>query len=440
MKLTIESMTYGPDGLARTDDGKAVFVTGGVVGDTVEADIVSTGASFDRAVVREVIDASPSRVQPPCPFVGICGGCPWGTLASDAQRAAKEDNLRSTLKRIGQFTDEEIARIVRPIRHAKDSWGYRNKIELAPAHDAGGRFRLGMHGVNPDDIVRVDACPLFDKKYPRAVKAVAGALSYLGNSRDLGIERVGIRASRRTKALEVALWTPTGGFPRAQVARVLQDAVKPTSVVRVMSKGDRRARRVAGVEALFGEGSWTEQIGSERMRLSAPSFFQVNTAAAEILIELVMDALHPTEDEVAIDLYCGAGTFTLPLARRSAYVAAVESYGPAIRDLRRNLETAGLDNVDAIGGDAVREFPDEDADVLVVDPPRSGLDEQAIGLIASTSARDVAYVSCDPATLARDLRRFTDEGTFELVSATPVDLFPQTFHCETVAHLTRVEH
>ena len=207
-----------------------------------------------------------------------------------------------------------------------------------------------------------------------------------------------------------------------------------------MSKGDRRARRVAGVEALFGEGSWTEQIGSERMRLSAPSFFQVNTAAAEILIELVMDALHPTEDEVAIDLYCGAGTFTLPLARRSAYVAAVESYGPAIRDLRRNLETAGLDNVDAIGGDAVREFPDEDADVLVVDPPRSGLDEQAIGLIASTSARDVAYVSCDPATLARDLRRFTDEGTFEVVSATPVDLFPQTFHCETVAHLTRVEH
>ena len=436
MRLTIDSMTYGPDGFARTEDGKAVFVAGGVVGDTVEADIVSTGASFDRAVAREVVEPSRDRVQTPCPFVGICGGCPWGVLSESAQRSAKEENLRSTLKRIGHFTEEEIARIVQPIRHAKDAWGYRNKIELAPVHD-GGRFRLGMHGTDPDQIIRVDACPLFDKKYPKAVKSVVGALSYLGNSRDLGIERVGIRASRRTKALEVALWTPTGPFPRAQVARVLTDAVKPTSVVRVMSKGDRRARCVAGVEALSGEGSWTELIAGETMRFSAPSFFQVNTAAAEILIELVLEALKPAEDEVGIDLYCGAGTFTLPLARRMDFVYAVEAYGPAIRDLRRNLESANLTNVDAIGGDAVREFPDDDADVLVVDPPRAGLDEGAISLIASTSARDVAYVSCDPATLARDLRRFADEGTFKVVSATPVDLFPQTFHCETVTHLTR---
>ncbi len=436
MKLTIDCMTYGPDGLARTQDGKAVFVSGGVTGDVVEADVVSTGSSFDRAVVTEVLSPSPDRVQPPCPFASVCGGCPWAALSLPAQHAAKEGNLRSTLRRIGRFDDGEIERMVRPLRHAKDAWGYRNKIELAPVHD-GGRFRLGMHGRDPERIVRVDACPLFERKFSRAVKSVAGALSYLGNSRDLGLERVGIRASRRTGALEIALWTPTGAFPRAQVARVLADAAKPTSLVRVMSKGDRRARRVSGVEALSGEGSWTENIHGEAMRLSAPSFFQVNTAAAEILIDLVLDALDPQADDLAIDLYSGAGTFTLPLARRCEFVSAVEAYGPAVRDLRRNLEIARLDNVDPIGGDAVREFPDQDADVLVVDPPRAGLDEQAVALIASTSARDVAYVSCDPATLARDLRRFTDEGTFRVVSATPVDLFPQTFHCETVAHLAR---
>ena len=159
------------------------------------------------------------------------------------------------------------------------------------------------------------------------------------------------------------------------------------------------------------------------MYLSAPSFFQVNTAGAEILVELVLEALSPREDELACDLYCGAGTFTLPLARRCSFVSAVEAYGPAVRDLRHNLERARLDNVDVIGGDAVREFPDADADVLVVDPPRAGLAREAVELIASTSARDVAYVSCDPATLARDLARFRDEGTFCLVSATPVDLF-----------------
>ena len=133
----------------------------------------------------------------------------------------------------------------------------------------------------------------------------------------------------------------------------------------------------------------------------------------------------------------GAGTFTLPLARRCDFVAAVEAYGPAVRDLRRNLEINKLDNVDVIGGDAVREFPDQDADILVVDPPRAGLAPEAIDLIASTSARDVAYVSCDPATLARDLKRFVEEGTFSPVKITPVDLFPQTFHCETVVHLKR---
>ena len=436
MKLTIDCMTYGPDGLARAKDGKAVFVSGAVTGDTVEARIVSDGASFARAEVAELLEPSPLRGDAPCPFIGVCGGCPWGDLSIEAQRAAKEENLRSALARIGRFDEESVASMMRPIRAAKDAWGYRNKVELAPSHD-GSRFFLGMHGRDPEAIVRVDACPLFEKKFPRAIKAVAGALSYMGNSRDLGIERVGIRASRRTRAIEVALWTPTGSFPRSQVARVLGDALKPTSVVRVMSRGDRRARKVAGVEALGGEGSWTERIGDEEMRLSAPSFFQVNTAAAEILIDLVMEALAPTENEVACDLYSGAGTFTLPLARRCAFVSAVEAYGPAVRDLRRNLEIARLDNVDVIGGDAVREFPEEGADVLVVDPPRSGLGEGAIELIADSGARDVAYVSCDPATLARDLRRFTDEGTFRAVSATPVDLFPQTFHCETVAHLTR---
>lgn len=438
MKLTVDSMTYGPCGFARAD-GKAVFVAGAVTGDVVEADIVQSGASFDRAVVTEVLEPSPQRVTPPCPFVGVCGGCPWGALAPEAQRAAKEENLRSTLMRIGRFSAEEVEHLVQPIRYGKDAWGYRNKIELAPVQEH-GRVRLGMHGTDPERIIHVDACPLFERKFPRAVKSVAGALSYLANSRELNLERVGIRASRRTGSLEVALWTPTGGFPRAQVARVLTDAVRPTSIVRVMSKGDRRARRISRNELLAGDGSWIESLGNERMRLSAPSFFQVNTAGAEILIELVMDALRPTENEVAIDLYSGAGTFTLPLARRCAYVAAVEAYGPAVRDLRRNVEAAGLDNVDAIGGDAVREFPDEDADVLVVDPPRAGLADDAVDLIASTSVRDVAYVSCDPATLARDLRRFVDEGTFVPVSATPVDLFPQTYHCETVVHLTRAAH
>ena len=246
MKLTIESMMYGPDGLAHAEDGKAVFVAGGVTGDVVEAQIVEDGASFSRATVSEVLEPSPSRVDSPCPFVGVCGGCPWGNLSREAQLAAKEENLRSSLKRIGKFDDDAVAQLVQPIRATRDDWGYRNKIELAPTIQ-NGRFRLGLHGRDPQQIIHVDACPLFEKKFPRAIKAVSGALGFLGNSHDLSLERVGIRASRRTRALEVALWTPTGGFPRGQVSRVLSDALPSTSMVRVMSKGEKKARRVSKV-------------------------------------------------------------------------------------------------------------------------------------------------------------------------------------------------
>lgn len=435
MRLTIQTMTYGPDGLARTDEGKAVFVSGGLIGDTVEARITEDGPSFSRAVVEEVLEPSADRIQAPCPFIAICGGCPWGGLSHEAQLAAKEENLRSALTRIGKFSADEVAKLMRPIRHAKEPWGYRNKIELAPVRE-GGKFRLGMHGRDAGQVVKVDACPLFDKKHAKAIKAVAGVLGFLGNSRDLELERVGIRSSRRTGALEVALWTPTGAFPRAQVSRVLGDAVRATSVVRVMSKGEKRARRVAGVEALAGEGSWTEKIGEESMRLSAPSFFQVNTKAAEMLIDLVMEALDPQPDEFGIDLYCGAGTFTLPLARAGAEVVAVESAGSSVRDLRRNAERAGAD-IDIIGGDAARELPElGELDALVVDPPRAGLADGVVASIAAASPRRVAYVSCDASTWARDAARFEREG-YRLIRVTPVDLFPQTYHVEVVSIFER---
>ena len=436
MKLTIENMVYGADGLAHDDSGKAVFVQGAVKGDVVEAEIASSGKSFSRAKATKVLEPSPLRSTPPCPLVDVCGGCPWGNLSRAAQLEAKASNVRDALERVGKFPSEDVDAILQPIRSTNEDWGYRNKIELAPYMDK-GKLRFGMHGKDENVMLPVKSCPLFEKKAAKAVSAAAGALGYLSNSRDLMLERVGIRASRRTGDVQIALWTPTGGFPRAQVARVLADAFPFKSVVRVMSKGDKRARRASSTEVLGGVGRWAEKIGDERMFLSAPSFFQVNTKAAEILVDLVMQALDPKEDELAVDLYCGAGTFTLPLARRAGYVCAVESYGPAVRDLSNNVAKANLANVEVIGGDAAREFPDEDADVLVVDPPRAGLDEKVVELVSSTSARDVAYVSCDPATLARDLRRFVDRGVFRPVSVTPVDLFPKTYHVETVTHLTR---
>lgn len=437
IELTCERMSYGPDAVAHDGDGKTVFVSGGVAGDRVRAVVDREEERWAHATVAEVLAPSADRVAPACPFAGVCGGCPWAALSYPAQARAKRAGVVDALARIGHFSPDRAETLVAQTVSPSEPWGYRNKVELAVTRQ-GGKAVLGMHGRGESDVVRVKSCMLLDKAHAGAVKSVSGALAYLSNSHDLDLERVGIRVSRRTKDVEVALWDRPGAFPRAQAAKVLADALRPTSVVRVMQKGPAKARRIAGVECLSGAGSWGEIVGEERMRVSAPSFFQVNTKGAEKLVELVMEALSPREDEEAMDLYCGAGTFTLPLARRAGFVSAVESYGPAVRDLRRNLEMAGLDNVDPIGGDAGREFPDTDADVIVVDPPRAGLAEDVVRRLSGQPARAIAYVSCDPATLARDLARFEAAGTFSPVRVTPVDLFPQTFHVETVTLLQRL--
>ena len=440
-RLRIERMAYGADAIAHDETGKTVFVTGAVAGDLVEAHVTQDESSFSRAVATEVLEPSPDRVTPACPYASVCGGCPWASLHRDAQLTAKRANVVDALERIGHLSSDDAEKLVAPCESPSPAWGYRNKVELAYARQS-NRAVLGMHAnasISGVEVIKVDACPLLDAKHKKLVKSVSGALGYLAGSHDLSLERVGIRASSRTRDVEVALWTKSGPFPRAQVAKVLADATKATSVVRVMSKGPAKARKVVGVEALSGRGHWRERIAGGTMLLSAPSFFQVNTAGAEKLVELVLDALAPTADDEAMDLYCGAGTFTLPLARRTGWVSAVESYGPAVRDLRRNLKSARLENVEPIGGDANLEFPDTEADVIVVDPPRAGLAHDVVRKLSSQPARSIAYVSCDPATLARDLARFAQEGTFRPVRITPVDLFPQTFHVETVCLLERKE-
>ncbi len=436
LELKIERMAYGADAVAHMPDGKTVFVAGGVPGDTVRASIVQDGSSFSKARVSEVVEPSPDRVSSPCPLAGACGGCPWSALSYTAQLAAKRANVVDALTRIGHMSAGDADALVRECVQPGEPWGYRNKIELAFERN-GRRALVGMHAADGASVIKVQSCPLLEARYAKTVKAVSGALAYLCGSRDIEIERVGLRASKRTKEVEVALWTEPGPFPRAQAAKIIQEATRATSVVRVLTKGPQKARRVTGIERLGGHGNWAELVGQERMCVSAPSFFQVNTRGAEKLVELVLAGLEPSEDDEAMDLYSGAGTFTLPLARRCAWVDAVESYGPAVRDLRRNLERNNINNVDPVGGDANLEFPDTDADIIVVDPPRAGLEAAVVEKLSDQPARAIAYVSCDPATLARDLERFAHMGTFVPESVVPVDLFPQTYHVETVTILRR---
>lgn len=544
MKLTIEKLSFGPGAIAHSEDGRTIFVAGGVPGDTVEASIYDEKKHIAFASIDTVLEEGPHHVSAPCPYVGKCGGCPWGNVSQELQRRAKVQNLRDALLRLAQLDEATVDDVVRPLVELEKPWGYRNKIELSP-DPTSARFALGMHGLNPLEFVPLTSCHLLPKPYQALPKKITGALSYaLGanaacgankskadalsyapGSNDPGrtnkinagansyamdataperidtnnparhISRVGIRASEKTGSLEIALWGAPGPLNRNRVADILREATGATSIVRCLTKGSMKERRVTKVEVLSGKGFWEEKVDHSRMRFSAPSFAQANTAGAERLIHFVQDLLkegrfsrecfgaelqhstdaslsdlhleaeahHPVDASLseaadaaenssfaasslaekdalpkdAFDLYAGAGTFTLPLAERCAFVSAVESSGFAVRDLRRNVESAHLDNVAIEGGDAAREFPHvtpgDAPDVILTDPPRAGLDKRVINAITAAGAKMFIYVSCDIQTLARDIQRILDTGAWNLVCVQPFEMFGQTYHTETIA-------
>ena len=430
--LRIERLAYGGKGIAHLSNGKAVFIEGACPGDEVSIEITSEKANLAEARVVEVLSPSPQRVTPKCPYAGICGGCPWQILAYDAQLEWKRRFVVDSLTRIGGFGEAE--ELVRPCIRSNKEWEYRNKVELVTGGE-NGKLTLGFHATGSDAIVPIRECKMLPRSYAKAPKSLAGALRYL-KADEYGLERVGLRVSTRTGEAQIALWTEAGGFPRSAAANVLGSTCKHSSLVRVLVKGEMKARKVAGVELLEGIEHWHERLGEMHMGISAPSFFQVNTKGAESLIALVMDGLGVQKGSAACDLYCGAGTFTLPLAEVCDEVFAIEAASSSVRDLRRNLDENGLD-ADVIGGDAARESAGiGQVDYLIVDPPYAGLVPEVFDRIAELDPTRIAMVSCNPTTLARDLRKLV-EGGYAIERVTPVDLFPQTFHVESVAILSR---
>jgi len=431
VELEIESLSYGSDAVAHTADGRVVFVRGGCPGDVVVARVTRKHPRRLSAVVAEVITPSADRVAPPCPFFGECGGCQWQHVAYAAQLDAKRRAVADTLAR--------IAKIDAPVRDVVPSpkeYGYRNHVELRVG-TMDKRTVVGYSALGEERLVPVDRCLLLPDRFQKAPDALGGVLRFLARDPRTGpVNRIGIRVAVHGGDVEVDLWTPPGPFPRQLAARAIADATRAATVARVLVRDQPLRRDVAGVEVLSGGGAWHESLGEFAYAVSAPSFFQVNTRVAEEMTRIVVAALDVSGSDRVLDLYAGVGTFTLPLAATGADIVAVEGAGSAVRDLRRNLEDNGL-YADVAPGDAARALADLGRfDLAVVDPPRAGMRPDALSALVSTSPRRLVYVSCDPATLARDARALVDAG-YALHEVTPVDLFPQSFHVEAIAVFDR---
>jgi len=427
-RVTIESLASGGDGVGRLPDGRTVFVPLSCPGDDAVVRVTDEHPRWARAEIVSLTSPSRDRVEPRCPYFGTCGGCQWQHVDYARQVSAKHRILTDALTRIGGLTDP----IVDEVAPSPAAYGYRNKIELSTA-TVSGRLVLGYTKAGTADVLPIDRCPLLPPRAAGIPGRLAGALRFLASRGLPEVLRATIRVSTSGE-VAVDLWTAGSAFPRSLGARVITEATGARTLTRTILRGNRERHDISRVEVLAGPGVWHERLGSSAYVVSAPSFFQVNSAAATTLRRLVHDAIEPHSTMRVGELYAGVGTFTLPLCEEAGDVVAAESSRFALTDLRRNLETAGFD-ADVVPGDAAYALPGlGHLDAAVVDPPRAGLSRRALDALLTANIPRIVYVSCDPATLARDVKTLMDAG-YGAGRFTPVDLFPHTHHVETVARL-----
>jgi 23S rRNA (uracil1939-C5)-methyltransferase len=384
LELRAERLVAGGDALARDGDGRVVFVTGALPGEVVHACVVAEWRDYARAIVDTVVEPSPVRTDPPCPFHAAgCGGCAWQHIEIDAQRELKRGVVVEALARTGGLRDVDVT-----LGPALTPWGFRTTVRLAV--DSG---RLGFRAAQSHDVVPVDRCLV---AHPLLTDVIAE--SSAPDAEEV-TARVGVASGERLVVIDP---------PTAEATTVVPDGV---------AKG-----RGATV---------TEVVGGEPLRISARSFFQTRVDGAEALVAAVRDAVGDARPSTIVDAYAGVGLFAAVLGH-DAEVVCIEQSGSSCGDARHNL--AGR-NATIVQGRVERWRPSR-ADLVVADPSRRGLGAKAVDVLAATGAPRLVLVSCDAVALARDARLLTAAG-YRLGRATLVDLFPQTPHVETVSVFDR---
>lgn len=440
MKLHIEKAIYGGAGLARAE-GKAVFVPGTLPGEEVEAAIRRDKGSFAEAALLDVLTPAPERVQAPCPYYGACGGCQYQHARYPAQLAMKRGILLETLTRASLADLPEIA------THAGEPWGYRNRIRLHvdPASGALGYRRGGSHALLP-----VDHCPIAAPLLGSAIAPLLAAFSaqkagawcaevelFTNESSSTLLLSFGQRAGSRlpSHALDKVCTTLKAELPPLQGAVLLAPEPPRSGRNQRSHKAladEPEGETAAGTElARWGEPSLTYRVGEHPYRVSAGAFFQGNRFLVDKLAELATESKPGT---LAWDLFAGVGLFARMLATRFTKVVAVEGAPISQADLRHNLPDSPNKAVRSSTLDFLRRHSGPAPDHIILDPPRTGLGGEATALLARVHSQTITYVSCDPATLARDLAALVHAG-YTVTALDLVDMFPQTFHLETVAKL-----
>lgn len=435
LELRVDALVSDGRGLGR-HDGVVVIVEGALPGQLVRAEIVKVQKSIAEAELADVLERSPDEQEPPCPHAGRCGGCAWQSLAYEKQLGWKERIVRDALERVGKVQEPPML----PILPSPAPWGYRNKMEFAFGLSEAGKA-VGLRERGSRRIVEVTGCLLQTPLTMRVLAAVRELAN--GPFREVDGRFLVIREPQAGGCfVELIAGPGCDAGTGERFAAALRAAVPDVSGF-ALSQRSASSDVAYGEKTLYADGRLAERIGAVTLRLGHNAFFQVNTPAAELLYAEAarFAALDDLKRPVLWDVYGGVGSIGLYMAAgRDIRVVGIEEMPGAVRCARENVRAHGLKNYKVEQGDAksvigrlLRLGPKPD--VVVVDPPRAGIDAKVAQQLAEAAPARLVYVSCNPATLARDVARLAP--AFRLKAVRPVDLFPQTPHVETVALLEK---
>lgn len=437
--LRMEGYGSAGEGVARLD-GQAVFVKGALAGELCQVQLLKVGKSAAWGRVAQVVEASPGRQVPDCPQYPKCGGCQLRHMTYAEELAFKRQKVQDALRRIGGWAGE-----VTVIHGARDPFRYRNKIQFPVAEGP----RVGFFRARSHDVIDAPDCLLQPLPATRLRQAFRDWMAehhipaYDEKAHQGLIRHCYVRVNRRGQSLCAVVANGTA-LPRQQELIDALRQAEPGLVGVVLSINQDKTNVILGKQfrLLWGQDFLEDTLCGLSFRLSVPSFYQVNRDQTEVLYGRALDLAGLTGRETVLDLYCGIGTITLNLARRAARAIGAEVVPAAIEDAKANAARNGISNAEflcADAGEAAQALADRGLrpEVITVDPPRKGLALPVIEAIVQMAPRRLVYVSCDPATLARDVKLLTQRG-YTLQTAEAADLFPRTAHVETVAFMLRL--
>ena len=440
VELEINDLSNDGNGVGRIDN-QVVFIPDTVNGDRILTRIVRLKRKYGEGKIEQIVTPSAHRIRPRCIVADKCGGCQWQHIDYSFQLKVKQNLVQQTLQRIGGFTNPPVLEVI-----GSSDLGYRNKVTYPLGISEAGFLQAGYYRKGTHKIVNINKCPVQDQRLNQLLTEIKQDLLNLGisiyneNTKKGALSHLGFRIGVNTGEILLILVSKDKDIPVLDQQAVYWLERYSNLVGVTLNYNPHHNNVILGKETLLlaGKPYLKEIFAGLKFQLRSETFFQINTHAAESLLEAIFDRLNLQGQETIVDAYCGVGTFTLPFAQKVKQAIGIELYQNSVEQALINADLNHITNVDFLQGSTETILPELDIepDVVFLDPPRKGCHQEVIETLLTIKPKRIVYLSCNIATLARDLKLLCEDRVYQLTAVQPADFFPQTSHVECAAFLT----